>query len=340
MAAEGKSIALFSLDPLLGDDWTNGLSAVYAPTSKKGFLPLRYVALYRELKKQIAHFKPDLIHAHYLTNYGFLASIASDSNLVSTAWGSDVFEFPKQSLLNKWVLQLVLKRSQVIISTSEIMALEMRNYTKKPIDIIPFGIDFNLVHKHQAADSAVFKIACFKKLEKVYGIKMLIQAFAAVVKQVPDKKLQLHLYGDGSLRNTLEHLVSDLQLQHLVFFHGWLKPEKIYQALSQTDLCVYLSERESFGVALIEAMAARTPLVTSNLPAFREVAGEETNTLFLKTYTVEGARDQILFALSNPEALAVMTETAYQSVFKRYQLQQNINRQIELYQKLLSKPKN
>ncbi len=340
LAAEGQTIGLFSLDPLQSEDWTGSLSFAYSPTNKSDFLPLRYIKLYSALKKQISNFQPDLLHAHYLTNYGFIASIAAPHLLVSTAWGSDIFEFPKQSFLNKWVLKLICRRSLCLISTSNTMAEEMKKYTRKPVKVIPFGIDFTDVKSRQVFPSGDYNIACFKKLEKVYGINLLIRAFKIVTDRCPDQQFKLYLYGEGSQKQSLQALSAELGLSSQVHFQGWLPPEKIYNALAQTDLCVYLSERESFGVALIEAMAAGCPLVVSDLPAFREVVGPGAPALFLKNYSAEAASEEIMYALFHPNEMKTMTETAQQSVLSRYQLKDNIRQQIQLYLNLLPKVSN
>jgi len=340
LQAAGQTVALFSINPLRSEDWTTNLDTVYVPVKKGEILPLRYLSLYFELRKTIAGFKPDLVHAHYLTNYGFLAAIAAPSILISTAWGSDIFEFPKKSWLNKWVLKFIFKRSLRLISTSETMKMEMQNYTSKEIEVLPFGINFSQTLPHpNLKESEYYTIACFKRLEKVYGIDLLIKAFAEVQRLFPDKKFRLKLYGEGSQKAALSSLAHSEGVTKEVSFEGWLAPEKIYEALATTQLCVYLSVRESFGVALIEAMAAGCPLVVSDLPAFREVAGDKDNALFLDAYSQESAITKISYAMLHPEEMEKMRLAAYQSVKSRFELSHNIQGQVEIYKQVLSKNK-
>lgn len=336
----GQTVGLFSIDPLKSDNWSGGLARVFYPDKKNTVLPLRYIQLYFKLRKLIKDFKPDVLHAHYLTNYGFLASISGHKTLVSTAWGSDVYAFPSQSLLNREVLKFILKKSAAIISTSDTMKAEVQKYTSKKIEVLPFGIDFSKYQERKEKENKKSStIACFKRLEKVYGIDMLIKSFAEVRKRLPDRQIKLVLYGEGSEKSTLQDLVKAHNLQNEIEFRGWIKPEQIYEALAHVDLCVYLSQRESFGVALIEAMAAHCPLVVANLPAFLEVAGSPDHALFVEDRSIEAAAEKMVYALTHPVAMLEMTHTAYSSARARYDLNENIKGQLRIYQEVLANTK-
>ena len=68
--------------------------------------------------------------------------------MVLSAWGSDIFEFPRKSFIHRKLIELNLNNADVISSTSNVMAKEINNLVKnKEVVITPFGIDINQFKK-------------------------------------------------------------------------------------------------------------------------------------------------------------------------------------------------
>jgi glycosyltransferase involved in cell wall biosynthesis len=332
-------VFLFSIDPLLTkQDWLEKLNRFFAPIKSSRNLIAKYWSAQKQVRIFIKQTQPDLIHAHYLTNYGIVAALTNFHPLVATAWGSDIFEFPKQNVLNRALLKFVFRSSDAIISTSSTMKREMENYTSKEIQVIPFGINFSK-YQHEKQPSNSFTIACFKRLGDVYGQDLLINAFAEANKRFPQLNLKLVLYGDGKLKSELQALVDRLSISQVVEFAGWVDPEVVPKRLAETQLCVYLSRRESFGVSLIEAMAAKVPLLVSKITAFEEVAGKDGTVFFCEPNSLESATAALCRAIGERANYSSMTEMAYAQAFKRFTLKQNISDQIALYQKTINKLK-
>jgi glycosyltransferase involved in cell wall biosynthesis len=102
----------------------------------------------------------------------------------------------------------------------------------------------------------------------------LIRGMAMVTKSLESAKLII--VGTGPLRTTLENLVRKLDLEKNVIFAGSLQREAVYQLLHAIDLFVMYSLWEGFCNALVEAMAARKPVVASDIETFREIMGESS----------------------------------------------------------------
>lgn len=77
------------------------------------------------------------------------------------------------------------------------------------------------------------------------------------------------LYGDGKLRKALSKYSEELGIADKVTFRGFIKDPAI--AYRDSDLMLFLSERESFGNAVVEAILCDTPVIVSDIPSFREV---------------------------------------------------------------------
>ena len=91
----------------------------------------KYIKTLKSVKKLIKEIKPDIVHSHYATSYGMLGALSGFHPFIISVWGSDVFDFPKKSLIHKMILKYNLKKADKILSTSQVMAKETLLYTKK-----------------------------------------------------------------------------------------------------------------------------------------------------------------------------------------------------------------
>ncbi len=155
----------------------------------------------------------------------------------------------------------------------------------------------NFSHLRQASIKKVPRpvpvIGALGRIHQVKGFDLLLKAAASLRDQ--GQVFRLKIAGDGPDMAALQGLCAELNLQDHVEFCGWVAdPQAFMKAL---DLLVVPSRRESFGLVVIEAMAAGIPVVASDLEGPREI--------------LEGGR---LGRLSKPEDIAALTR-AIGSVF-------------------------
>jgi glycosyltransferase involved in cell wall biosynthesis len=110
------------------------------------------------------------------------------------------------------------------------------------------------------------------RLEPNKGVWELLALFETLAPRFPE--LRLRLVGDGPERPALERRLAASGLTGRVQIVGAVAPEQVLRELRSADLFVFPSHYESWGLALVEAMAAGVPVVASDLPGCREVAGE------------------------------------------------------------------
>src|SRR5690606_16308379 len=142
-------------------------------------------------------------------------------------------------------------------------------------------------------------IACFKKIEKIYGIDVLLQAFSRLQQLLPKNALKLTVAGDGSLLPQMKKLAGELGISKNVSFPGWINSDQVPEILKTVDICVYLSQHESFGVSLIEAMASGIPLVVTKTVGFMEVAESTEFAQFVDVNDVEDTAIKIKELIEN-----------------------------------------
>lgn len=301
---------------------------------------LKYLTAIKKIKWIIKTTSPDIVHAHYASSYGLLGVLAGFHPLVTSVWGSDVYEFPNCSVIHKQVLKFSLWKSDLILSTSMAMAQETRKYTKKEIKITPFGVDLNEfkpldVKKIFSPKYTV--IGTIKSLESTYGIDNLIKAFAVSKKTIMKSTLKLLIVGSGSCENKLKNLVENLGIKKDVFFVGRVPHNEVPYYLNQMSVYVALSHSESFGVAVVEASSCEIPVVVSDVGGLPEVVDNAITGYVVPDNDVEAASKAISILALNKELRKKMGNSGRSKVNKLYNWNDNLQLLIDLYKHINQK---
>lgn len=226
---------------------------------------------------------PKYINAHYLTSYGTVACIATfltgyDGKLILSAWGSDALVTPNRNYLYFLLTKWLLKKADIITSDSEYMTKKIQGiYKKANVLTFPFGIE--QVPHVEIEDKNEFMFFSSRALEPNYNIDWVIRLFADLHKE--DSRCKLFIAHNGTERNELEKLVSNLEIKDSVKFIGFLSA--IQQAEYYTKCKYYFSlpTSDSTSVSLLEAMAYGCTPIVSDIPANREWIEDNINGIIL-----------------------------------------------------------
>ncbi len=224
----------------------------------------------------------DLIHVHYAIPHASAAYLAKQIlkykgihvPVITTLHGTDITLVGRDPSFEP-VVTFSINESDGVTAVSE--SLKNDTYAEfeilSNIEVIPNFIDLERFKKQPKEH---FKLAICPNGEKllmhtsnfrkVKRIEDIIRVFAKVQKQIPSKLL---LVGDGPERTGIEALCRDLGVYHDVRFLG--KLDTIEEALSLADLFLLTSEKESFGLAALEAMACEVPVISSDAGGIPEV---------------------------------------------------------------------
>lgn len=277
-----------------------------------------------QFKKIIRKIEPDVIHAHYASGYGTLLA-NSGFNFILSVWGSDVYDFPNQSIVKKYLLKRALAKADKLYSTSHCMKLETLKYTNKHIDVIPFGVDVDLYFDRQK-DGDFFRIGIVKVLADKYGVDILIRAFSIVVSKVKSP-LQLVIAGDGPDYKKLKNLGDELGIANLIHFLGWVDNHQVPDLLKTFDVFVVPSrlDSESFGVAAVEAGAARLPCIVSNVGGLPEVVVDGLTGLVVPKESPEELATALIYLIENNSLCEKFGNNGYERVKTEYSWWANVN---------------
>ncbi len=346
LADRGIEILLFSL-PTCTVDAYDVFTNVMVVGCQKGMsktagivVKLKYLTVLSVLKKEIKKFNPDIVHAHYATSYGLLGALSGFSPFVLSVWGSDVFEFPVKSFLHKKILEFNLSRTDKILSTSNVMAVETNKYSNKNIEITPFGIDLNIFKKKKVerlfSENAIV-IGTVKSLEKIYGIRYLIKGFILLVEKYPELPLKLLIVGRGTQEQKLKSMCKKANILDKTIFTGHIKHKEVPRYLNMLDVSVSVSDNESFGVAVIEASACCCPVIVSNVGGLPEVVADGVTGIVVPRRDEKGlmlALEKLIFdaGLRKKMGLAGRKKVALD-----YDWDKNVTQMHTIYKKLLKK---
>ena len=226
--------------------------------------------------------KLDLIHVHYAIPHASAAYLAKQIlkykgihvPVITTLHGTDITLVGRDPSFEP-VVTFSINESDGVTAVSE--SLKNDTYDEfeilSHIEVIPNFIDLQRFqkrpHEHfkkslcPNGEKLLMHTSNFRKVKRIEDI---VKVFALVRKKIPAK---LVLIGDGPERSGIEVLCRELEVQNDVRFLG--KMDGIEEALSLADLFLLTSEKESFGLAALEAMACEVPIISSNAGGIPEV---------------------------------------------------------------------
>lgn len=310
----------------------------------------------RWVKNQLKAWKPDIVHAHYATSFGLLGALSGQHPYIISAWGSDIFSFPKTSILHRNLLKWILSKADFLCSTSHIMAQEMTNYISKdkPLEIIPFGVDVKrfaprselaFEKTEEATKEAIkekteekiqepIKYGIAKYLYPVYGLDILLRAFAEILKFHPGK-VRLRIAGDGPEEENLRRLASELQIEEGIDWVGPLSNEEVADFYRSLDIVVIPSRQESFGVTAVEGAACGLPVIASRVGGLPEVVLDQKTGLLVPPEDVIELTAAMERLFLNREERQRLGRAGRAFVLEKYDWQENVSQAEKVYTRLL-----
>ncbi len=263
---------------------------------------------FRRIRRLVDVFEPDVVHVHepMTPSTSMLATFAATAPVVAT-----FHAFAERSRLMELAapaLRTVDRRIAARIAVSNAAAEFLGRAVPGEVEIVPNGTDVErFAHASAPAEGLPEgrRILWANRLDPQKGFPVAVRAFARLAAELDD--VQLVVAGDGRDRGALE-LLSDRDRRRVVML-GAVPNDDLPQFHAAADVFIAPAVgQESFGVVLIEAMAAGVPVVASDIPGYREV--------------VRDGIDGLLVPPRDPNALAaavrrVLDEPALASALAR-----------------------
>lgn len=317
---------------------------VRVPTYPLFDYPPYEVALASTMVDVILNYDLDLLHVHYAIPHASAAYMAKqiikqkigrNVPVITTLHGTDITLVGKDKTYEP-VVTFSLNESDAITAVSQNLREETFKFfsIQKEIDVIHNFVDVTRFNKKPidafrkviapAGEKILIHASNFRKVKRVGDV---VKLFATVRKQMPAK---LMMVGDGPERNSMEELCRALNVMDDVRFVG--KQEQIEDILAVSDVFVLPSEYESFGLAALEAMAARNTVISTNAGGLSEIIIQNETGFMANVGNVDAMSEFAVNILNNHDKLEEMKEKAFQ-----HSLSFSIENIIPQYEKLYSR---
>jgi N-acetyl-alpha-D-glucosaminyl L-malate synthase BshA len=279
------------------------------------------LALASKLVDVVRFEKLDLLHVHYAIPHAsaafmakqILATFGIHIPVVTTLHGTDITLVGKDPTY-KPVVTFSINQSDGVTAVSENLKEDTYKHFEviKDIKVIPNFIDlqrFSLKAKDHFKlaiapnnERIVVHTSNFRKVKRTQDV---VRIFEKIQKEIPSKLLMV---GDGPERVYCEQLCRDLEICDNVRFLG--KQDAVEEILSVSDLFIMPSESESFGLAALEAMACKVPVITSNAGGLPELIINGVTGFMNNVGDIDAMAAQSIFILRDNEQLAAFKEGA------------------------------
>jgi glycosyltransferase involved in cell wall biosynthesis len=306
--SRGFSVGIWSLE-LPKSDWYSANGIQYFPIEipqNRFAKKLKYILFGNKVKKAIADFKPDIVHAHYASGYGVVLRKSGFHPSFLSVWGSDVMDFPNRNKWNAILLKKNLNYPDRLFATSPVLKQCVSDWSGRNAEIISFGVDthaFSPGKKSVYFNATDLVFGTVKTLAPIYGIDIFIKAFAKLKTEFPDLPLKLLIAGQGSDEASLKSLAASLLDKADFCFPGKIPFEEISNVHQEIDVFVNVSRNESFGVAVLEASASGKPVIVSNVGGLTGVVVEGSTGWVVQVNDVDALVNAMKEALDTSERI-------------------------------------
>jgi len=265
------------LNPFAIDPHVVTIRDLYAPAAYEGrpYSSWRgLVGLRRWLSRQLAGFRPDIVHAHLFHASVMVASLRLGAHVptILSHQHGDKFQVSGARVLER-IDRLAGRRFDQVVGCSQSVAdylLYRYGYSPARVSYVHNGWSGSPLPRSD--DPARRRVICVAHLSAQKNHHLLIDAIARVRTRVP--AVSLRLVGDGSARTELETHVERLGLGESVEFLG--RVDDVWPLLAQSEVFVLPSVYEPLGIAALEAMAAGLPVVATAVGGLREIVRDGT----------------------------------------------------------------
>ncbi|EZP75885.1 group 1 glycosyl transferase [Parageobacillus genomosp. 1] len=282
----------------------------------------------------------DVLHAHYAVPHAVCAVLARQMvggklKIVTTLHGTDITVLGYDPSLSD-MIKFGIEQSDVVTAVSN--ALVRQTYelldVQKPIQTIYNFVDERVYCRKDVSylkkeygigenEKVIIHVSNFRKVKRVPEV---VRAFSLIRKQLPAKLL---LVGDGPEMPVVSRLVEELGLNEDVRFLG--KQDRLDELYSISDVKLLLSEKESFGLVLLEAMACGVPCIGTTIGGIPEVIEDGETGFLCELGNVEEIAEKAMQILTDPHLHTYMAKQAVQTVYKKFHSREIVGQYEDIY---------
>jgi len=253
-----------------------------------------------KIKKVLEEEKFDLLHIHSPAIMVLPCLFGKYTNTVTVGTLHTYFDHVLLFRLFKKQLQAFLDKLDGLISVSPSCIEAINRYFRPaPYTIIPNGVDSAWFSKPSGKiskyDDGIPNVLFLGRLDPRNGLDFLIESFPFVLKKRPEARLII--IGDGKMKHLYERMSGAL-LGKSIFFEGAINAQRP-DYFATSDVFCYPANKASFGITLLEAMAAGVPVIAADNRGFRDLIRDGETGLLVSQEKPENLAHAILRVLED-----------------------------------------
>ncbi|HIB47814.1 MAG TPA: N-acetyl-alpha-D-glucosaminyl L-malate synthase BshA [Flavobacteriaceae bacterium] len=285
------------------------------------------LALSSKLVDMVKLYRIEVLHVHYAIPHAYAGYMAKKMLLaegvsipmVTTLHGTDITLVGNHPFY-KPAVTFSINKSDMVTSVSESLKDDTNRLfdISTEIEVVPNFIDiekytnpYTDCQRDLMAEKNEFIITHISNLREVKRVRDVIEIFDRIQKKIPAK---LIMVGEGPEKVACERLCREKGIENKVKFLG--NSSEIDKILCFSDLFLLPSEKESFGLAALEAMASGVPVISSNTGGLPEVNEHGVSGYLSDVGAIDDMAANALSILSSPEELAKFKKNAKETARK------------------------
>ncbi len=221
----------------------------------------------------------------------------------------------------RFLSNYALKRANAIVCLSEKYRRELENQynVKRPITVIPNGINTSLFSPVEKHDLDYVYLGMASRMVKGKDHKTLLTAFKIVLENHPN--IRLILAGDGETRPVVEALCQQLDLSKHVDFTGMLDEKEMLEFYAKITVYVLATHYETMSTALLQAMSCGLPVVTSAIENNAALIDHDVTGWLYKDENAVDLANQIMDIIQHVEKKNQISAAARAHIIKNFSVQ-------------------
>lgn len=334
-----------------------GIEPVIIHGMRRSLNPLNDYKAYKEIRKIIREFKPDIVHTHASKAgaLGRYAAIKENVPVIVHTFHGHIFHSYFSGLTTqvfKKIERYLAKKSSAIVAISDLqkreLAAEHKICPPEKIEVIPLGFDldrFRIGHTekrkgfraHWKIGEDELVISIIGRLVPVKNHKMFLNC-AKQILETTSLPVRFLIVGDGELRQELEAYADTIGIpkegSRAVLFTSWIK--EVDEVLAASDIVALTSWNEGTPVSLIEAHAASCPVVSTLAGGVEDIVEDGVTGFLVQPGDTESFTKQVMRLCNDPQLRQSMSEKAVARVIARYHYSRLVEDMRGLYRRLLA----
>ena len=308
---------------------------VYIPFRKNPNKPdyLNFLKLYRFIERN----KFDIIHTHNTAAFidGVIASKMAGVPVIIHTDHARAFPDKKRYMLAEWFLSRFTTKIVAVSEHTRSKLIEYEKLSPSKVIVIPNGIDerkYAVTADHRKKKELGIEkhypiLGLGVRLIEQKGVEYLLKAMPSILQEFP--KTMLLIAGGGPFQQNLQTMSEKLGIAQAVKFLGFRLD--MPEILSILDIYVLPSIWEGMPLVILEAMAAKKPIVATKVGGIPEAVIHNHSGLLVPPKDPEALANAILKILKNSNLAASLAENAYNRFLKYFTVKKMVSRYEQLY---------